>query len=86
MSANSNHNGDIAMWVKKVIDSCETPQQINKARRLMLLFKDKLDREKIEFYVKLDYVRPLQSAIDEKYWERLETLKKLKSNEQSNIS
>jgi hypothetical protein len=78
MSANSNHNGDIATWVKKVIDSCETPQQINSARRLLSLYRYKLDREKVELYARLDHIKPLQNAIDEKHWEFLETLTKLK--------
>lgn len=85
MAANSKHNGDIAIWVKKVIESCETPQQINNARRLMLLFSDKLDRENVDFLIKRDHIKSLQNEIDLKYCERLENLKKQKSDE-SNVS
>lgn len=42
MGAISNHNGDVANWIEKVIDSCETPLQEVSARKLIQLFELRL--------------------------------------------
>jgi hypothetical protein len=39
MAATSNHYGDVANWIEKVIDSCETPSQEAAARRLVRQFE-----------------------------------------------
>jgi hypothetical protein len=41
MSIKSTHYGDISMWIKKVIDSCQTHDQLRSARQLIVNF-DKL--------------------------------------------
>lgn len=35
MAANSLHPGDIILWIQKIIDSCETPGQINTTLRII---------------------------------------------------
>ena len=39
MEKKSNHPGDVAKWVEKVIRSCETPMQGIGARRLVQNFE-----------------------------------------------
>lgn len=39
MAAASKHYGDVAIWIEKVINSCETYSQEATARRLVCLFK-----------------------------------------------
>jgi hypothetical protein len=69
MAATSNHTGDVALWLEKVIESCETHQQENSARRLVSLFEDRLLREKSEFY--RHYSLKLRNKVDEKFYEIL---------------
>ena len=33
------HYGDVARWIERVIDSCETPKQVKSAERLIRLFE-----------------------------------------------
>lgn len=42
MGAISSKPGDIAIWIEKVIDSCETPIQINASRKLIGIFETRL--------------------------------------------
>lgn len=46
MTAEGKENKDLYRWVKKVILSCEDPQQLVAADRLTELFLAKLNREK----------------------------------------
>ena len=46
MGATSKHPGDIAIWIEKVIVSCQTPMQEIAARRLIQNFERKLLAEK----------------------------------------
>lgn len=39
MAATSRHYGDVATWIGKVIDSCETPLQEVTARKLVRQFE-----------------------------------------------
>jgi len=69
MAATSNHTGDVAIWLEKVIESCETHQHEDSARRLVSLFEDRLLREKSEFF--WHYSRKLRNKLDEKFYEIL---------------
>jgi len=40
----STHYGDVAKWIEKVIDSCETYQQTHSARQLVRNFEKQLMR------------------------------------------
>lgn len=66
MAATSNHTGDVGIWLEKVIESCETHQQENSARKLVSLFEDRLLREKSEFF--WEYSRKLRGKLDEKFY------------------
>jgi len=35
MAANSSHYGDINMWIEKVIDSCDSLNQLSTAQKLI---------------------------------------------------
>jgi hypothetical protein len=68
MAATSNHNGDIGLWIEKVIDSCETTSQAISARKLVSLFRDRLLREGSESYDY--YARTLSARLDGKLYAR----------------
>jgi hypothetical protein len=70
MGATSNHYGDVANWIEKVIDSCETPLQEVTARKLVRLFEKKYSY--LEYAVYRDLCRRLQHKLDEKVYFRLE--------------
>jgi len=42
MEKRSKHYGDVAKWIEKVINSCETYQQTNAANKLVINFKKQL--------------------------------------------
>ena len=72
MAGTSKHIGDIAIWIQKVIKSCETPVQEIAARRMIRSFEDRLLLEKSEFYD--FYSRTLRSSLDINLLKRRETL------------
>ena len=78
MEATSNHHGDIAIWIEKVIESCETSLQEVSARKLVrqfeLQFKD-IDRE---LYWELS--RRLRDSLDNKFYSRMDKLVEKISN------
>jgi hypothetical protein len=45
MEKRSTHYGDVSKWVEKVINSCETRDQLFSAKRLLNNFEDKLKRD-----------------------------------------
>ena len=47
MENRSRHYGDVVKWVEKVIDSCETYQQILTAKMLIHNFEDQMKRNKV---------------------------------------
>lgn len=70
MAASSKHHGDVAIWIEKVIESCNTPLQEITARKLVrqfeILYRD-IDRE-----LNWDLSRRLRSALDNKFYTRME--------------
>ena len=70
MAASSRHYGDIANWIEKIIESCETPQQEMAARKLVrqfeILYRD------IDQQLNWDLSRRLRSALDNKFYSRIE--------------
>ena len=78
MAATSNHHGDIAIWIEKVIESCETSLQEVSARKLVrqfeLQFKD-IDRE---LYWELS--RRFRDSLDNKFYSRMDKLVEKISN------
>ena len=45
MEKRSTHYGDVAKWIEKVIDSCETREQTFTAKKLIRNFNNQLDRK-----------------------------------------
>ena len=64
MGATSKHPGDIAIWIEKVIASCQTPMQEISARKLIQNFEKKLLAEKDPNFSY--YSRTLRDRLDEK--------------------
>ena len=62
MAASSNKNGDIAIWIERVIDSCTHPLQEITARKLIQQFEKRLLDEQNEFYT--FYTRKLRDKLD----------------------
>ena len=48
MENRSKHYGDVEKWVRKVIDSCETYQQIFGAKNLIDNFEKQMSRNKVD--------------------------------------
>jgi hypothetical protein len=67
MEQRSTHYGDVAKWIEKVIDSCETRQQIIVARKLISNFRNQLLSDK-EYYSKYAYsvIQPLDDRLSYK--------------------
>jgi hypothetical protein len=70
MASTSNHYGDVAIWIEKVIDSCETPLQEVTARKLVRLFEKKYSY--LDYPVYRDLCRRLECKLDDKTYSRLE--------------
>lgn len=76
MASKSNHYGDVANWIEKVIDSCETSLQENSARNLVRLFQNQYSY--LEYPVYRELCRRLQHKLDNKFYSRIEN--KLEQN------
>ena len=50
MENRSTHYGDVAKWIEKVIDSCETYQQTITAKQLVINFEKQLMRDTPDKY------------------------------------
>ncbi len=69
MKKRSNHYGDVAKWIEKVIDSCETYQQTFTAKQLVRNFEKQLMRTTPDKYwrdYKYDVIWPLESMVTSK--------------------
>lgn len=66
MGSISNHYGDVATWVEKVINSCESPQQEIAARKLLRQFEKRIETEVPElcYY----YSLYLKNILDTKFY------------------
>jgi hypothetical protein len=69
MEQRSTHYGDVAKWIEKVIDSCETYQQTHGARQLVRNFEKQLMSTTPDKYWR-DYqytlIWPLESMVRSK--------------------
>jgi len=69
METRSRHYGDVIKWIEKVIESCETREQLFGAKNLIFNFEKQLQRQSIERYWKDDHyniIRPLESIVSDK--------------------
>ena len=79
MAATSRHYGDIAVWINRVIDSCDHPLQEITARKLVRNFESYLERSSMDVWERQSLIRPMLFRIEEKRWDRTENrLKKKK--------
>ena len=66
MENRSTHYGDVAKWIEKVIDSCETYQQTITAKQLVINFQKQLMRTTPDKYWR-DYqysvIWPLENLV-----------------------
>ena len=70
MASTSNHYGDVANWIEKVIDSCETPLQEISARKLVRLYENQYSY--LDYPVYRELCRRLQNKLDNKFYSRIE--------------
>lgn len=66
MEKRSTHYGDVAKWIEKVIDSCETYQQTFSAKQLIRNFEKQLMRTTPDKYwrdYKYDVIWPLENLL-----------------------
>ena len=72
MASKSNHYGDVANWIEKVIDSCETSLQENSARKLVRLYEKQYSY--LDYPVYRELCRRLQHKLDNKFYSRIDKL------------
>jgi hypothetical protein len=70
MTSTSNHYGDVAIWIEKIIDSCETLRQEATARKLVRLFEKKYSY--LDYPVYRELCRRLHHKLDDKFDSRIE--------------
>lgn len=78
MEKRSTHYGDVAKWIEKVINSCETWGQTLTARKLINNFRDQLMRDTPDKYwnsYQYEVIWPLDHMVESK---REELTKKTK--------
>jgi hypothetical protein len=66
MENRSTHYGDVAKWIEKVIDSCETYQQTITAKQLVINFEKQLMRTTPDKYwgnYQYSVIYPLESMV-----------------------
>jgi hypothetical protein len=68
MEKRSTHYGDVSKWVEKVINSCETMQQLVVAKKLLNNFEDKLIRD-LGYFNQSTIISPIEITWDIKFKE-----------------
>ena len=69
MNKRSTHYGDVAKWIEKVIDSCETHQQTFTARELIRNFQKQLRKNTPDKYwnsYQYEVIWPLENKLSYK--------------------
>jgi hypothetical protein len=80
MASTSKHHGDVAIWIEKVINSCETPLQEISARKLTQQFE--IQYRDIDRELNWELSRRLRDALDNKFYGRMDKLvEKIKNPE-----
>jgi hypothetical protein len=67
MEKRSTHYGDVAKWIEKIIDSCETLQQTFTAGKLIRNFRNQLIKNTPDKYwrdYQYDVIWPLESKLN----------------------
>jgi hypothetical protein len=80
MASTSKHHGDVAIWIEKVINSCETPLQEIAARKLTQQFE--IQYRDIDRELNFSLSKKLRAALDNKFYSRMDKLvEKIKNPE-----
>jgi hypothetical protein len=80
MASTSKHHGDAAIWIEKVINSCETPLQEIAARKLTQQFE--IQYRDIDRELNFSLSKKLREALDNKFYSRMDKLvEKIKNPE-----
>ena len=69
MEKRSTHYGDVAKWIEKVIDSCETYQQTFTVTKLIRNFRNQLQEKSPDKYwnsYQYDVIWPLEHKLTSK--------------------
>jgi len=77
MEKRSRHYGDVQKWIEKVIDSCETYEQVHSTRNLIRNFEKQTTKNEVNISIKYSISRELINLMYDKMDELLE--KRLKS-------
>lgn len=65
MEKRSRHYGDVTKWIEKVIDSCQTWDQVRTASKLVSNFDRQLSKEKNYFKISYSTTDILRYKIDQ---------------------
>lgn len=84
MASKSKHYGDVAIWIEKVINSCETYSQEETARRLVCLFERQY--QDIDSELNWALSARLRNAIDNKFYNIWKNQVRLSTKLQENLS
>jgi len=85
MAAVSKHYGDVNVWIKKIIDSCDSPKQQSTIRNLIWQFEKMLDNDSnLDFHFRLGLIRNLEFRIENKIDELFD--KKIKEQEKELVN
>jgi hypothetical protein len=80
VASTSKHHGDVAIWIEKVINSCETPLQEIAARKLTQQFE--IQYRDIDRELNFSLSKKLREALDNKFYSRMDKLvEKIKNPE-----
>ena len=69
MEKRSRHYGDIKLWIEKVIDTCETMDQIRSTKKLIINFDKQLEKKCVADYWREHYytiINPLNILLSDK--------------------
>jgi len=78
MASTSKHHGDVAIWIEKVINSCETPLQEIAARKLTQQFE--IQYRDIDRELNFSLSKKLRATLDNKFYSRMDKLVEKISN------
>jgi hypothetical protein len=70
MAAESNTPVDIEIWIKKIINSCETLRHLINTERLIRLYLNRLKHEGLDY----DKRRFIEDRFDKIYLDRMDKL------------
>ena len=77
MEKRSTHYGDVQNWIEKVIDSCETYDQVHSTRNLIWNFEKQMTKNKVNISIKhsisLELINLMYDKMDELLLKKIES-------------